>query len=161
MRKTFHDTNFFQDILAGKKLSANKSLTPIQKEQRTCDVPSQVAALWLAYCQNGNYKTHTYIRPVCKHTLKVTCRVKNKSYCFVFRVILLFLHCLYPYRKPRWAEVGQTYILAKAFLYALVLTCRNLAVHDNLSKTRQCRTLHGGVLYTTLIGFNRSIGCFQ
>ncbi len=38
--------------------------------------------------------------------------------------------------------------MVKAFLYALVLTCRNLAVHDNLSKTKQQRTSYGGVLYT-------------
>jgi len=47
-------------------------------------------------------------------------------------VKLLTLYRLYPYRKSRWAEVGQTYIWYKAFLYALVLTCRNLAVHNTI-----------------------------
>ena len=50
----------------------------------------------------------------------------------VFKVKVLHLQRLYPYRKPRWAEVGQTYIRYKAFLYALVLTCRNLAIHDTI-----------------------------
>ncbi len=27
-----------------------------------------------------------------------------------FRIKVLFLCRLYPYRKPQWAEVGQTYI---------------------------------------------------
>ena len=32
----------------------------------------------------------------------------------VFKVKMLPLCGLYPYRKPRWAEVGQTYIRYKA-----------------------------------------------
>ena len=55
---------------------------------------------------------------------------------------LLPLCRLYPYRKPRWAEVGQTYIWYKAFLYALVLTIDELRKFNCKSKTKQCRTPH-------------------
>ena len=55
---------------------------------------------------------------------------------------LLPLYRLYPYRKPRWAEVGQTYIWYKAFLYALVLTIDELRKFNCKSKTKQCRTPH-------------------
>ena len=52
---------------------------------------------------------------------------------------LLPLCRLYPYRKPRWAEVGQTYIWYKAFLYALVLTIDELRKFNCKSKTKQFR----------------------
>ena len=67
---------------------------------------------------------------------------------------LLPLCRLYPYRKPRWAEVGQTYIWYKAFLYALVLTIDELRKFNCKSKTKQCRTPHE-VYYTVLIDFGR------
>ena len=54
-----------------------------------------------------------------KSRLKIILCQPNKV---VFKVKVLRLQRLYPYRKPRWAEVGQTYIRYKAFLYALVLT---------------------------------------
>ena len=60
----------------------------------------------------------------------------------MFRANLLFLQCLYPYRKPRWAEVGQKYIWYKAFLYALVLTIRESRKFICKSKTKQQRTPH-------------------
>ena len=41
--------------------------------------------------------------------------------------IIVSLQRLFLYRKPRWAEVGQTYISVMAFLNALVLTNWNLA----------------------------------
>ncbi len=60
----------------------------------------------------------------------------------VFKAKVLPLYRLYPYRKSRWAEVGQTYIWYKAFLYALVLTVRESRKFNCKSKTKQCRTPH-------------------
>ena len=65
------------------------------------------------------------------------------------------------YRKPRWAEAGQAYIWNKAFLCALVLTCRNLAVHTQFVKNKAMQNASWGVLYTALIGTNRTVGCCQ
>ena len=45
-----------------------------------------------------------------KSNFKVTFCQQNKVF---FKIKVLFLQCLYPYRKPRWAEVGQTYIMVK------------------------------------------------
>jgi len=42
-----------------------------------------------------------------KSDLKIIFYQSNKV---VFKVKVLSLQRLYPYRKPRWAEVGQTYI---------------------------------------------------
>ena len=57
--------------------------------------------------------------------------------------------------------VGRTYILVKAFLCALVLTCRNLAVHTQFVKNKVMQNVSCGVLYTALIGFDRFFGCCQ
>ena len=46
-----------------------------------------------------------------KLDLKIILCQTNKV---VFKVKVLSLQRLYPYRKPRWAEVGQTYIRYKA-----------------------------------------------
>ena len=87
------------------------------------------------------------------------------------KIKVLSLQRLYPYRKPRWAEVGQTYILVMAFLNALVLTNWNLAnsstSQEQSSKERlmRCiisssywlqtifRLLSRGFIYTLTWGF--------
>lgn len=74
-----------------------------------------------------------------KSRLKIILCQPNKV---VFKVKVLHLQRLYTYRKPQWAEVGQTYIRYKAFLYALVLTIDELRKFNCKSKTKQCRTPH-------------------
>ena len=63
--------------------------------------------------------------------------------------------------SPQRAEDGQVYILIKAFLYAFVLTCRNLAVRTQFVKNKAMQNASWGVLYTALLGFSRFIGCCQ
>ena len=78
---------------------------------------------------------------------KITFYLPNKV---VFKVKMLPLYRLYPYRKSLWAEVGQTYIWYKAFLYALVLTCRNLAVHDTIcQKQSNAERLMRCIIYSS------------
>ena len=74
---------------------------------------------------------------------------------------LLPLCRLYPYRKPRWAEVGQTYIWYKAFLYALVLTIDELRKFNCKSKTKQCRTPHEVYYIQPSLASDNSIVCCQ
>ena len=45
-----------------------------------------------------------------KSDLKIILCQPNKV---VFKVKVLSLYRLYPYRKPQWAEVGQAYIMVK------------------------------------------------
>ena len=66
----------------------------------------------------------------------------------VFKVKVLHLQRLYPYRKLRWAEVGQTYIRYKAFLYALVLTIDELRKFNCKSKTKQRERLMRCIIYS-------------
>ena len=68
----------------------------------------------------------------------------------MFRVNLLSLQCLYPYRKPRWAEVGQIYIWYKAFLYALVLMNWNLANSQTSQEQSNNERLIRCIIYSPL-----------
>ena len=61
---------------------------------------------------------------------------------------MLTLHCPYPYRKPRWAEVGQTYIHIRrncTLWFWLVRTSQTL---NCSSKTKQRERLMGCIIYS-------------
>lgn len=71
----------------------------------------------------------------------------------VSKVKVLPLQRLYPYRKPRWAEVGQTYIHIRRNCTLWFWQCKNFANSQLLVKSKATGTPHGMYLYTTLIGF--------
>ena len=61
----------------------------------------------------------------------------------VFKVKVLSLWCLYPYRKPRWAEVGQTYIHIRRNCTLWFWQCKNFANSQLLVKDKATGTPHG------------------
>ena len=60
----------------------------------------------------------------------------------VFKVKVLPLKRLYPYRKPRWAEVGQTYIHTRRNCTLWFWQCKNLAVRAKVVKNKATGTPH-------------------
>ena len=79
-----------------------------------------------------------------KLRLKKTFYHPNKV---VFKVKMLPLYRLYPYRKPRWAEVGQTYIHLRrncTLWFWLVRTSQTLWI----VKTKQRERLMGCIVYS-------------
>ena len=60
----------------------------------------------------------------------------------------LSLRCLYSYRKPRWAEVGQTYIHIRRNCTLWFWRSKNLAVRAKLSSTKQRERLMGCIVYS-------------
>ena len=65
-----------------------------------------------------------------------------------FRIKVLFLYRLYPYRKPQWAEVGQTYIHIRrncTLWFWLVRTSQTL---NCSSKTKQRERLMRCIIYS-------------
>ena len=52
------------------------------------------------------------------------------------------LYRLYPYRKPRWAEVGQTYIHIRRNCTLWFWQCKNLAVRTKVVKNKATGTPH-------------------
>lgn len=61
---------------------------------------------------------------------------------------MLPLHCPYPYRKPRWAEVGQTYIHIRRNCTLWFWRSKNLAVRAKLSRTKQRERLMRCIVYS-------------
>ena len=59
----------------------------------------------------------------------------------------LSLRCLYSYRKPRWAEVGQTYI-HKGVTVRFGFDLLELRKLYGLSKTKQRERLMGCIVYS-------------
>ena len=55
---------------------------------------------------------------------------------------MLPLHCPYPYRKPRWAEVGQTYIHIRRNCTLWFWQCKNFANSQLLVKNKATGTPH-------------------
>lgn len=55
---------------------------------------------------------------------------------------MLPLYCLYPYRKPRWAEVGQTYIHIRRNCTLWFWQCKNFANSQLLVKNKATGTPH-------------------
>ena len=86
-----------------------------------------------------------------KSDLKAILCQQNKV---VFKVKVLSLWRLYPYRKPRWAEVGQTYIHIRRnctlWFWRFVNFANSFVSQEQSNKERLM-----GVLYTALIDFGR------
>lgn len=61
---------------------------------------------------------------------------------------MLPLHCPYPYRKPRWAEVGQTYIHIRRNCTLWFWRSKNLTVRAKLSRTKQRERLMRCIVYS-------------
>ena len=59
-----------------------------------------------------------------------------------FRIKVLFLCRLYPYRKPQWAEVGQTYIHIRRNCTLWFWQCKNFANSQLLVKNKATGTPH-------------------
>ena len=66
----------------------------------------------------------------------------------VFKLKVLHLQRLYPYRKPRWAEVGQTYIHIRRNCTLWFWRSKNLAVRAKLSRTKQRERLMRCIVYS-------------
>ena len=80
-----------------------------------------------------------------KSDLKIILFLPNQV---VFKVKVLPLQRLYPYRKPRWAEVGQTYIHIRRNCTLWFWQCKNLAVRAKLSRTKQRERLMRCIVYS-------------
>ena len=80
-----------------------------------------------------------------KLRLKKTFYHPNKV---VFKVKMLPLYRLYPYRKPRWAEVGQTYIHIRRNCTLWFWRSKNLTVRAKLSRTKQRERLMRCIVYS-------------
>ena len=94
---------------------------------------------------------------------KIFHRLCNKN-CFCVCVsdyFANFVPSAFPFRKPQWAEVGQTYISVKAFLYASVLTIRESRKFICKSKTKQQRTLHEVYYIPLVVAFGRLFARWQ
>ena len=81
-----------------------------------------------------------------KSGLKIILFQPNKV---VSKIKVLSLWCLSPYRKPRWAEVGQTYIHIRrncTLWFWLVRTSQTL---NCSSKTKQRERLMGCIIYSS------------
>ena len=59
-----------------------------------------------------------------------------------FKLKVLHLQRLYPYRKPRWAEVGQTYIHIRRNCTLWFWQCKNFANSQLLVKNKATGTPH-------------------
>ena len=75
-----------------------------------------------------------------KSGLKIILFQPNKV---VFKVKVLSLQRLYPYRKLLWAEVGQTYIHIRRNCTLWFWQCKNLAVRTKVVKNKATGTPHG------------------
>ena len=73
----------------------------------------------------------------------------------VSKVKMLFLHCLYPYRKPRWAEVGHTIHMVKGVFVRFGFDAIRISQIQRQVKNKATKNVSWGVLYTALIGFGR------
>ena len=80
-----------------------------------------------------------------KSNLKIILYQQNKV---VSEIKVLSLYRLYPYRKPRWAEVGQTYIHIRRNCTLWFWRSKNLAVRAKLSRTKQRERLMRCIIYS-------------
>ena len=72
----------------------------------------------------------------------------------VFKIKELILLRLCPYRKPRWAEVGQTYI-HKGVTVRFGFDAVRIWQFEQSCQEQSNGNASWGVLYTALIGFGR------
>ena len=66
---------------------------------------------------------------------------------------MLSLYRLSPYRKPRLAEGGQTYIMIKGVFVRFGFDLLELRKHSTVRQRQSNGNASLGVLYTALIGF--------
>ena len=66
----------------------------------------------------------------------------------VFKVKVLPLQRLYPYRKPQWAEVGQTYIHIRRNCTLWFWQCKNFANSQLLVKNKATERLMRCIIYS-------------
>ena len=93
-----------------------------------------------------------------KLRLKKTFYHPNKV---VFKVKMLPLYRLYPYRKPRWAEVGQTYIHIRRNCTLWFWQCKNLAVRAKVVKNKATGTPHEVYCIQPSLASDDSVVCCQ
>ena len=86
-----------------------------------------------------------YMFNIVKSGLRMTFCLPKKAF---FKTKMLSLYRLYPYRKPRWTEVGQTYIHKRRNCTLWFWRHKNFATSNWLSKTKQRERLMRCIIYS-------------